>query len=59
MCNNDKVSMCYNHNSNSGFKLGPDSREKCFLPPVILGRSDSEIGRSYKITAFSVSLEAN
>ena len=34
---------------NSGFKLGPDSREKWLLPPVILGRSDCQIGRSYSI----------
>ena len=31
----------------SGFKLEPDSREKSFLPPGKLGRSDSHIGRSY------------
>ena len=32
-----------------GFKLGPDSREKQLLPPVILPRSDSQIGGSYSI----------
>ena len=32
-----------------GFKLGLDSREKWLLRPVILGRSDSQIGRSYSI----------
>ena len=44
----------------SGFKLGPGSREKWLLPPGKLGRSDSQIGRSYsaKIMTFSVSLEA-
>ena len=31
----------------AGFKLGPDSREKWFLSPGKLGRSDSQIGRSY------------
>ena len=30
----------------AGFKLDPDSREKWLLPPGILGRSDSQIGRS-------------
>ena len=31
----------------TGFKLGPDSREKWLLPPGKIGRSDSQIGRSY------------
>ena len=31
----------------TGFKLGPDSREKSLLPPGKLGRSDSQIGRNY------------
>ena len=29
------------------FKLGHDSRKKCLLRPEKLGRSDSQIGRSY------------
>ena len=31
----------------TGFKLGPDSREKWILPAGKLGRGDSQIGRSY------------
>ena len=36
-------------NNNTGFKLGPDSREKWLLPPGKWGRSGSQIGRSYSV----------
>ena len=41
----------------AGFKLVHDSREKWLFPPGKLGRSDSQIGRSYsaKNTKISVS----
>ena len=57
----DKITLKAVNQVSLGFKLEPDSREKSLLPRGILGRSDSQIGRSYRaqLQHFFVSLETN